>query len=345
VNWNGRSYLEDCLAALLGQQPPPDEVLLADNHSDDGSREFVAERFPQVRIVDTGRNGGPGLARNAGVQHARFERVLLLDNDVLLEPGCLASLARTLDAHPDAGIVQARSLCHDRPHLVHYDAADLHYLGLLVHRNWLRPLADASRPQGPVGAAVSLCLLTPRAKFLDAGGFHEELFFYFEDTDFSWRMRLRGHAVYLDPNAHCLHRGGTVGLSSRSAASMPARRTYYHSRNRGLVLLTCLRARTLVLLAPAQLLYTAVGFAFALVRGHAFAWLRGKLALLALLPRALAWRAAAQRARVCADRDLLVAAPLTMQPGVADRGARAALRSALDSLWSWHWRLVRRWCG
>ena len=49
VNWNGKDYLSDCLRALLQQVPPPDEVIVADNHSDDGSREFVAEHFPGVR--------------------------------------------------------------------------------------------------------------------------------------------------------------------------------------------------------------------------------------------------------------------------------------------------------
>ena len=345
VNWNGRSYLDGCLRSIFEQDPPPAEVLLADNHSSDGSREWVAERFPQVRIVDTGRNGGPGLARNSGVRQARHDQVLLVDNDVILEPGCLASLSRTLAAHADAGIVQARSLCHDRPELVHYDAADLHYLGLLVHRNWLRPVAQASRPDGPVGAAISLCFLTERGKFEAAGGFNEQLFFYFEDTDFAWRMRLLGHQVYLDADAHCLHRTGTAGLSARHAASMPARRTFFHSRNRWLVLLTCLRLRSLALLMPAQLLYTVVHFAFAAAQGHAFAWLRGKLDLLRMLPQAWRWRTAIQRRRICADRDLLVAAPLTLTPGVADRGVKAGLRRGLDVVYAFHWRLVRRWCG
>ena len=46
INWNGKPYLDDCIGALLAQDPPPDEIILVDNHSDDGSREFVAERAP-----------------------------------------------------------------------------------------------------------------------------------------------------------------------------------------------------------------------------------------------------------------------------------------------------------
>jgi GT2 family glycosyltransferase len=67
VNWNGKDYLAACLSALQAQDPPPDEILVVDNHSDDGSRDFVAAQFPSVRVVDTGSNEGPCRARNVGV--------------------------------------------------------------------------------------------------------------------------------------------------------------------------------------------------------------------------------------------------------------------------------------
>ncbi|MDP6928328.1 MAG: glycosyltransferase, partial [Planctomycetota bacterium] len=53
VNWNGRTYLAECLDSLLEQQPPPAEILVVDNHSDDGSDAFVTERYPEVRVIDT----------------------------------------------------------------------------------------------------------------------------------------------------------------------------------------------------------------------------------------------------------------------------------------------------
>lgn len=345
VNWNGKHYLEECLQSILDQDPPPAEVLLADNHSSDGSREYVAERFPSVRIVDTGDNRGPGRARNKGVEHASHERVLLVDNDVILESGALRSLAATFDAHPGAGMVMARSLCHDRPELVHYSGADLHYLGLLVLHDFFQPLADAGRPDGPVGGGAGLCTLVEKTSYAEVGGFHEELFFYFEDTDFAWRMRLAGHTLWLDPDALVRHRGGTADLSLRAGAKMPSARTYYHSRNRWAVLLTCLHWRSLLLLLPMQLLYAFVHLAFALGQGHGMAWFRGKFGLVRLLPAVLRWRAAAQRGRVARDRDLLVAAPLSLNPGIADRGIAAALRRGLDRIYAAYWRVARPLCG
>ena len=79
VNWNGQDYLPACLDALFAQDVAPDEVILVDNHSEDGSRYLVAEHYPQVKVVDTGFNGGPCHARNVGAAHARGERILFLD--------------------------------------------------------------------------------------------------------------------------------------------------------------------------------------------------------------------------------------------------------------------------
>lgn len=346
VNWNGRSYLGDCLDALLAQVPPPAEVLVVDNHSDDGSREFVRDHYPTVTVLDTGDNRGPCRARNVGVAAARHELCLLLDNDVVLQPGALAAMQRCLEQDPRTAMVQARSLCGDDPSVVHYDGADLHYLGVLVLHNWYRPLAASPWPTAPLGAAIALCFLTRRSVYQDVGGFDEHLFILYEDNEFSYRLRLRGHSIRLAPGALCTHRAGTAGLSVRGAKdTYPGRRTFLHSRNRWYVLLTCMRWRTLLLTAPMQLLYGAVYAAFGHQRGHARDWWAGKWALIRLLPTALRQRRRAQRGRVVADRDLLVVAPLTLNPGLADGGGKGALRRALDLVFTAYWRAVRRLCG
>lgn len=346
VNWNGKDYLPECLTALLAQEPAPAEVLVVDNHSTDGSRELVAARFPTVRVIDTGRNGGPCFARNVGIAAASNELCLLLDNDVVLHPGALRALLDAAAEDPAAAMLQARSLCGDDPTIVHYDGGDLHFLGTLVLHNWYRPLAEAHEPAGPVGAAIALCFLTRKSVYEDVGGFDEHLFILYEDNQFSYKLRLRGHTIRLVTGALCTHLAGTAGLSVRGeVANYPGRRTHLHSRNRWYVLLTCMRWRTLVLTAPAQLVYGVVYAAFGLRRGHLGDWLRGKWDLLRLLPTAVRMRKVAQADRKLPDRALLVAAPMTVNPGLASRGGAALLRRALDRFFAGYWRLVRRFCG
>lgn len=346
VNWNGAGYLPECLQALLQQVPPPAEVLLLDNHSDDGSRELVAERFPQVRVVDLGRNGGPCAARNRGVAEAEHELCLLLDNDVVLQPGCLSAMLAAMQQDPQCALVQARSLCGDRPDVVHYDGGELHFLGTLVLRNWYRPLGEAGAAPARLGAAVALCILVPKAIYLDVGGFDERLFILYEDNEFSYKLRMRGHRLWLAAGAHCRHLAGTAGLSVRKAGDRySGRRTFLHSRNRWYVLLTCMRWRTLLLTLPAQLVYGAVYALFGHQQGNMRDWWRGKWDLLKLLPRAIAARGRAQRGRTVPDRELLVALPMTVNPGLAERGFAARLRRGLDRFFAGYWSLVRRLCG
>ena len=346
VNWNGREYLTRCLDALLRQTPAPDEVLLIDNHSTDESREFVVANYPTVRVIDTGRNGGPCFARNIGVAKARHEICLLIDNDVVLHPGALATMRAQLDADPSAAMVQARSLCGDDESVVHYDGGELHFLGTLVLHNWYRPIADATVPEGPVGAAVALCFLTRKAAFTAVGGFDENLFILYEDNEFSYKLRMRGHTVWLCAAAHCTHLAGTADLSMRGRdARYPGRRTYLHSKNRWYVLLTCMRWRTLILTIPAQLVYGAVYAAFGHQRGHVRDWWRGKWELFLLLPCALRARRVAQRGRTVPDRRILASAPMTLNPGLAETGGKAVLRRALDRFFAGYWWLVRGLCG
>jgi GT2 family glycosyltransferase len=346
VNWNGRQYLSECLDALLAQEPPVAEVLLIDNHSDDGSRELVAERYPSVRIVDTGSNAGPCRARNLGMSLAREELCLMLDNDVVLHPGALAALLREMQADPQAAMVQARSLCGEDPTRVHYDGGELHFLGTLVLRNWYQPLAESGRPAGPIGAAIALCFLTRKSVFDAVGGFDENLFILYEDNEFSYKVRMRGHTIRLCPDALCTHKAGTAGLSVRGeTCEYPGQRTFLHSRNRWYVLITCMRWRTLLLTIPAQLLYGLVYALFGWQRGHVRDWFRGKWELLKLLPAAVRARRPAQKGRVVPDRELLVAAPMTLNPGLAEDGWRASLRRSMDSFFAGYWRVVRRFCG
>ena len=345
VNWNGRNYLPDCLGAVLAQDPPPAEVIVVDNHSDDGSRELVAEQFPQVRVIDTGDNKGPCRARNVGVEAASHELCLLIDNDVVLHPGALEAMQHSLEADPDCAMVQARSLCGDDESRVHYDGAELHYLGTLVLHNWFRPLAESPWPTGPIGAAVALCFLTRKSVYQEVGGFDERLFILYEDNEFSYKLRMRGYSIRL-AEAFCTHKAGTLGLSRRKADDdYSGRRIYLHSRNRWYVLLSCMRWRTLILTIPAQLVYGAVYAAFGHQLGHPRDWWRGKWALLKLLPKAIASRRIVQRGRTVPDRELLVAAPMTLNPGLADKGALARVRRGLDKFFAIYWRVVRRLCG
>ena len=344
VNYQGERYLPACLDALA--ELDLDEVLVVDNASSDGSLELLAARYGAVRVVQMGENAGPAAARNVGMEAARNRWVLALDNDAIVSPDLLEALRSAAEARPTAALVQPRSVFHGEPGRVHYDGGSLHYAGLITLRNFYAPLAQAGGQGGgqnpvEVDVAVSVCLLVDKQVVLELGGYDGRFFILFEDLDLSHRLRMAGHGILSVPDAIVRHDAGTAGISFRSGTDYPRSRIFYHSRNRWLYLLKCPRLWTLVLASPGLLLYELAWLAFATAQGGLGAWLRGKWAVARDLPRSLALRRAAQRARRCGDRGMLVGGPLTVTPALRERALGGLVVRALDGVLRGWWALAR----
>src|SRR5205823_12641609 len=114
VNYNGRHFLADCLAALERQTVARHryEVLLIDNGSSDGSVAFVREEFPGVRVYALRENLGFTGANNLGFRLARGRYLVLLNNDTRVEPGWLEGLllASGVASAPRVGGVASKLL-------------------------------------------------------------------------------------------------------------------------------------------------------------------------------------------------------------------------------------------
>ena len=97
-NWNGRDLLEKYLPSVIAATVGlirGSEIIVVDNGSEDGSAEFLRERFPQVRVLALERNLGFGGGSNAGFQAARNDIVVLLNSDMRVEPEFPRSLCST----------------------------------------------------------------------------------------------------------------------------------------------------------------------------------------------------------------------------------------------------------
>ena len=165
-------------------------------------------------------------------------------------------------------------------------------------------------------------------------------FIRFEDLDLSHRLRLAGHTILKVNDALALHDDGTAGISFREEkADYPARRVFFHSRNRWLYMTKCFRLWTLLVALPGILVYEAAWLLFALKEGNAGAWLKGKYAFLRAFREARRKRRWVQRRRKIGDRALLVGGPLTLSPNLASsRGLGARLLDGVLRAW---WGLCR----
>jgi GT2 family glycosyltransferase len=99
---NGRALLEAHLPGVVAQETAcAHEIVVVDNGSDDGTAEWLAARYRQVRTVVSEAPLSFSRAVNRGIEEARYSRVCLLNNDMLVEPGFFTALWRAFDEVPD----------------------------------------------------------------------------------------------------------------------------------------------------------------------------------------------------------------------------------------------------
>ncbi len=192
VTYNSALLLPDFFAALARTKYAPYEVLVVDNASQDGTPQTVKADYPAARLIANRENLGFGRACNQGARAAHGELLVFLNPDVFVTPDWLDILVRRVAEHPTAAIICPTTLYPGQP----------------------APIATRSIEES---AAVPGCaMLMPRATWHELGGFDEQIFLYWEDTELCWRAWLQGWRVLADLEAVVYHkRGGSGGGGQR----------------------------------------------------------------------------------------------------------------------------------
>lgn len=204
--YNSLRHLPDNLEALHRLDYPADrlEILLVDNASEDGSVAWVRANYPQVRVLETGENLGYAGGNNAGVRAARGEWVAILNPDTRVPPDWLRALVRPA-ADPAVAAVASRLLTWPGDAIDFGDAA-INFMGWGCQPGYGSRRLDDYAVAKPLIFACGGAMLVRRDLFLDAGGFDDDYFAYFEDVDFGWRLWLLGHSIAYAPQAVVYHR-------------------------------------------------------------------------------------------------------------------------------------------
>jgi GT2 family glycosyltransferase len=283
LNYNGLRHLEECLSSVRSQDFRDYEIVLADNASSDGSLDFVRDRFPEVRLVDTGANLGFAGGNNFGLRHCRGEYVFFLNNDTRLEPGALRKLAEGIRANLEYRVFACFMLSYRDPQIVD-SAGDTLYTNGLVNNLSGYPASLFTRPR-QVTSACGGAAVYARALLEEIGGFDEDFFLIYEDLDLSLRARHNGDRVLFLPTVRVLHKGSaSIGGAFSPIAA------YYYSRNYPLMMVQNFPAATLVKALPAYVLGFLYRMALSARHGVLGAYLRGACHGLRLLPTAIGKR-------------------------------------------------------
>ena len=203
--------LAQTLTALAEQEPRP-HVVIADNSAEGLGGALVRERFPWARAVEFGENLGFGRALNEAIAAEPGDPIVLLNDDVTVEPGFVAGLIEAAEGGIE---MVAAVLLRER------DPDRIDSAGILADRTLMgfdylsgesvTALEGAADPLGPTGGAA----LFQRAAFEAVAGFDERMFLYYEDLDLALRIRDEGGRCRLAPGARGIHAySATLGANS-----------------------------------------------------------------------------------------------------------------------------------
>lgn len=222
-SWNGADLLEVALASLREQNFRDYETIVVDNGSTDGTVEMLDARFGEVRQIRLPENRGFAPAVNDGIRAARGEIIVLLNNDVRVEPAWLGALVAALDAHAEAGSVASRMLDAKRPGII--DAAG-DTMALMAWNVGRGEPDDARFAAGRYVLSACAGAGAYRRVMLDRIGLLDERYFaWFEDVDLGVRAQLAGWKCWYEPAAVVHH------LGSATAERMSTTKTFFTVRN------------------------------------------------------------------------------------------------------------------
>jgi GT2 family glycosyltransferase len=286
---NGRKWLDGCLRSVLDQRGVEYEVILVINASTDGSAEFVRSTFPTVRILELADNIGFAAGNNAGAKIATGRLLAFLNDDTRADPGWLRALFDAFTSE-DVALATSRIVMMDDPGVI--DSAGDGYTrpGGAFKRLHGGPASAALDPREVFGACGAAFMIR-RSVFAELGGFDGEFFIIYEDVDLSYRARLLGYRCVYVPAAVVEHAG-----SSTMGAESP-RSVFFGQRNLEWVYVKNTPAPLLVRSLASHVVYDIAAGVYFARRRRFGAYLRGKLAALRGLPRALGQRRAIQASR------------------------------------------------
>lgn len=211
LSWKGRRFLEACFSSVLKQTYAHYNVLLVDNASQDGSADFVAQRFPTVEVIRNEKNLGFAGGMNIGLRYADGEILAILNQDTEVRGRWLEELVKAMEVNEGVGIAGCKILYPDGSTIQHAGGVIDYPLGLGRHYGYGEIDEGQYDEKREVDYVTGAAMGLRRSLLREVGGFDEAFFpAYFEDVDLCLRARGAGYKVIYVPSAVVIHHEATV---------------------------------------------------------------------------------------------------------------------------------------
>lgn len=220
VTYKGRQWY-DCCFQSLRQSILPVKTIVVDNASNDGTVDYIKDKYPEIILIESDKNLGFGQANNKGFRYALdngCDYVFLLNQDAWIESDTLGKLVRQSNEHGDFGILSPIHLSADKKHFENgfsYFMSD--------YRNITRSMVE-DMFFGRLGSLYqaryinAAAWLLPRKILETVGGFDPLFFHYGEDDNYMDRVLFHGFKIGVCPQSKIVHDAASQGVRRKGAA-------------------------------------------------------------------------------------------------------------------------------
>ena len=299
VTWNGLELLQKFLPSVVETEYESFEIIIADNASDDNTREWIKENYPECKVVTFDINHGYCGGNNRAIKYSSGDILLFLNNDVSVEKSWLTSLDRCF-RDSDADILQPKIRSYNQPDSFEYAGAAGGMIDKMAYpfcKGRIFDHVEKDRGQydtpSPIFWASGAALAIRKKTFQQLGKFDEDFEFHMEEIDLCWRAWKNGYKVQSCPESVVYHLGG---------GSLPmdsSRKVYYNYRNSLLMMTKNSSSGILALKIFFRLVLDGIAGVRSLLQkqpGATWAIIRAHFAYYLRLPKTLKKRKIIQRA-------------------------------------------------
>ena len=207
INLNGKDYLGECLASIKEMEYPMDklEIIVVDNGSTDGSVELIKENYPDIKIIKNSKNMGFAYANNQAAKNAAGQYVAFLNNDTRVDRNWLIELLKPIYCN-DITVASGSKVLSMDGKTLDFAGSMINFEGKGFQIDYGVPVDKDKHNEYRYFPFVNGgAMLINRQVFLDAGGFDEDFFAYYEDVDLGWRLWILGYKVIFSPKSIVYH--------------------------------------------------------------------------------------------------------------------------------------------
>lgn len=232
LNWNGKQMLERFLPSVTQHTTGDAEVIVADNGSTDDSLTFLAQHYPELRVVALDKNYGFAGGYNKALEQIDADYYVLLNDDVEVTPNWVEPVINQMEHDKMVGICQPKIMMYDQRDTFEYAGAAGGFIDKFGYpfcrgrlfdtlEQDLHQYDDAREIFWATGAA----LFVKASLWKSLGGLDGDFFAHMEEIDFCWRAKNKGYRAEYCPLSTVYHVGG--GTLPKSSPT----KTYLNFRN------------------------------------------------------------------------------------------------------------------